>query len=280
MSARPPSPYEHATTRLPHRQKHLANGTGPSETSVPRSSKAERPPPRTRDPIVFGIDFGTTYTGVAWTTSPEPKAADIHLVKNWKSIQYVNAERGKSPTAISYPGPGGLAPAWGYEIPLDVKPIQWFKLLLLDDADLQDHLRDARQLQEARQALTSAGRSAVEVVADYLRCLWAHVLRSVENGTSANFVKNSPFRIVITVPAIWKSYVRERMRQAASLAGLLDPRGPNAEPSDLDFISEPEAAAIATFADMRGGQGLDIKVRSLTGRYSRSNDSAVAYPGL
>jgi len=209
---------------------------------------------------VLGIDFGTTYTGVAWTASPVPRSADIHLVKSWEGVQYVNAERGKCPTVISYPvGDGEIL--WGYNIPVDVKPIQWFKLLLLDEEDWEDHLQDAVQLHEARQALAKLRKPALAVVADYLRCLWAHVLRAVENGCGPGVVRQSPFRIIITVPAIWKSYTRERMRQAASLAGLLDPRGPDREPSDLDFISEPEAAAIATFADFQGGFAARVQVR-------------------
>ena len=198
-----------------------------------------------------------SYSGVAWTASPKPKSSDIHLVRSWNSIQYVNGEQGKCPTAISYPGGNG-SPLWGYNIPEETKAIKWFKLLLLNDEDLEDHVRTATQLHEARQALEALGKSPMDVIADYLRCLWKHALVAVENGTSPTFVKQSPFRIVITVPAIWKSYVRERMRQAASLAGLLDRHEPGCEHTELDFISEPEAAAIATFADLKGN--LDIEV--------------------
>jgi hypothetical protein len=211
-----------------------------------------------RDDRSIPLTIGS-YSGVAWTASPKPKSSDIHLVKKWNSIQYVNAEQGKCPTAISYPSGGG-SPLWGYNIPVETKAIQWFKLLLLNDEDLDDHVRDATQLQEARQALRVLGKSAMDVITDYLGCLWKHALTAVENGTGPAFVKQSPFRIIITVPAIWKSYMRERMRQAASLAGLLDRDEPGCPHTELDFISEPEAAAIATFADLRNI--LDIEVRS------------------
>lgn len=207
-------------------------------------------------PFVFGIDFGTTYTGVAWSARPgKVRPEDIHLVKNWDSVQYMNTEREKTPTAISYSSTKQVT-SWGYNILTFDESVRWFKLLLLDDADLQEHLKDAPQLISARQRLLEMGKKPIDVIADYLRNLWSHVMADVEKAMTPSFVKSTPFRIIITVPAIWKSYMRERMREAANMAGLLDPR--ECGETELDFVSEPEAAAIATFTNMKGRP--DIKV--------------------
>ncbi|KAK4198998.1 hypothetical protein QBC40DRAFT_282891, partial [Triangularia verruculosa] len=207
-------------------------------------------------PFVFGIDFGTTYTGVAWAArSGKVRPEDIHLVRNWDSVQYLNAEREKTPTAISYTATKHVS-TWGYNIPGGTESIQWFKLLLLDDEDLQEHLKSAPQLANAKKRIKAMGLTPTQVIADYLRNLWSHALADVEKAMTTNFVRSTPFRIVVTVPAIWKSYTRERMREAVNMAGLLVSR--DCGPTELDFVSEPEAAAIATFTTIKGRH--DIKV--------------------
>lgn len=67
----------------------------------------------------------------------------------------------------------------------------------------------------------------------------------------------SKFHIVITLPAIWPDYARNRMREAAEQAGMLSARV--AGETTLSFISEPKAAALATLSDMEGR--CDIMVR-------------------
>lgn len=52
------------------------------------------------------------------------------------------------------------------------------------------------------------------------------------------------FRVVITVPAIWKGYARQAMHKAADQAGILKKRA--AGPTELVFSNEPEAAAMST----------------------------------
>lgn len=173
----------------------------------------------------------------------------------------MNTEREKTPTAISYSSTKQVT-SWGYNILTFDESVRWFKLLLLDDADLQEHLKDAPQLISARQRLLEMGKKPIDVIADYLRNLWSHVMADVEKAMTPSFVKSTPFRIIITVPAIWKSYMRERMREAANMAGLLDPR--ECGETELDFVSEPEAAAIATFTSMKGRPDIKVGCNTVT----------------
>ncbi|TLD09571.1 hypothetical protein PspLS_11868 [Pyricularia sp. CBS 133598] len=55
------------------------------------------------------------------------------------------------------------------------------------------------------------------------------------------------FRVVITVPAIWKGYARQAMHKAADQAGILKKRATG--PTELVFANEPEAAAMSTLVE-------------------------------
>ncbi|GKT48245.1 chaperone protein DnaK [Colletotrichum spaethianum] len=64
------------------------------------------------------------------------------------------------------------------------------------------------------------------------------------------------FHIVITLAAIWPDYAKARMRRAAENAGLLEERP--AGKTALAFVSEPEAAALATMRDLAGRPNIKI----------------------
>jgi molecular chaperone DnaK (HSP70) len=89
------------------------------------------------------------------------------------------------------------------------------------------------------------GKTPVDVVANYLRCLWQHATQSIQNHLGKHLWENLDVRIVITVPAIWDHKAQETTRRAAEMAGLMT------RPSTtLELIGEPEAATLAVFNEM------------------------------
>ena len=130
--------------------------------------------------------------------------------------------------------------------------MQWFKLLLLDDQDLPEDVRNSHQIQRARELLQNAGKTATEAVADYLRFLWEHAISKIRETLGRTVLSGTPFRVVITVPAVWNHKAVRKMRQAALDAGILEPR--LCSNTTLHFVSEPEAAALATLRDMKVAQ--------------------------
>ncbi|PVH96466.1 hypothetical protein DM02DRAFT_731204 [Periconia macrospinosa] len=86
-------------------------------------------------------------------------------------------------------------------------------------------------------------------VADYLRLLWNHALTNINKDFGQVAVDGTPFRVVLTVPAVWKTKAKDRMAKAVKRAGILDVR--LAGETTLNFVSEPEAAALATFQDLK-----------------------------
>lgn len=137
---------------------------------------------------------------------------------------------------------------WGYGIPLDKEPLKWFKLLLLEAADLPAEVAISTQLQEAHRLKNQAEKEPIEIIASFLRKLWDHSIESIRRTMGADLLKRSKLQVVITLPAIWPPYAQQRMKQAAQQSGILD--GRSAGPTNLQFISEPEAAALATIRDM------------------------------
>ncbi|CAM1506541.1 Fc.00g061820.m01.CDS01 [Cosmosporella sp. VM-42] len=178
--------------------------------------------------IIFGIDFGTTYSGIAWTTSESVER--IEVISGWDSVEFSAKDKHKTPTVISYES--------------------WFKLLLLDNEDLPLHVRGFGQLATTRNLLKLADKTPVEAAADYLRALWQHTQDMLRRELGKRYLEESNFQVVATLPAIWPHYAQVRMKEAIEMAGILDPR-PNGTPP-LSFISEPEAATLATMEDMAG----------------------------
>ena len=134
---------------------------------------------------------------------------------------------------------------WGYGVQEEAHALRWFKLLLVDPDVLDEKIRESDRLQEAAKALKKTGKDVVEVVADYLRQLWNLILQDMEMEYGAMAVVNQyPFRVVLTVPAIWTASANEKMKLAAQQAGITAYR--QAGQTTLNLVPEPEAAALAT----------------------------------
>lgn len=181
------------------------------------------------------------YSGAAWATAADFQADQINLITSWPGT---GREEGKAPTELFYEDTRLM---WGYEIPSDADPIRWFKLLLLREEDLASDLRDSEFLLRGRKMLRESEKTAVNLIADYLRALWRHVLDTIQKARGKSVVEGLSFNVVITVPAIWKDYARQGMEEAAREAGILDTRP--AGPTTFTFAPEPEAAALASICE-------------------------------
>nr|XP_023901293.1 uncharacterized protein LOC112013142 [Quercus suber] len=186
------------------------------------------------------------YSGVSWCWSGLPD--DIKLVTRWQTRFNFTSDSAKTPTELCYDTTDGK-PAWGFDIPANKEAIAWFKLLLVDQDKLPEKYRESKQLMRARKLAADAAKTPVDLVADYLRLLWKHTLDSIKRERGDVAVDGSPFRVWLTVPAIWDAISCGRMREAAEKAGILAFR--SAGPTVLDLVAEPEAAALAVLDDFR-----------------------------
>ncbi|KXH26780.1 hypothetical protein CSAL01_00326 [Colletotrichum salicis] len=198
--------------------------------------------------IVIGIDFGTTFSGVSWAFSGQPK--NVEVITQWASELNFNSDTEKTPSTLLYRGLQDEA-FWGYNIPAasDEEALKWFKLLLIDAKNLSPDLQKSCQIATAKRLLDDANRDTVEAVSSYLRRLWNHAIDHIGQSTGIGLMKLCKFHVVITLPAIWPEYSKARMKRAVENAGILETRP--AGDTVLSFISEPEAAALATMEDLK-----------------------------
>ncbi|KAH7023134.1 hypothetical protein EDB80DRAFT_745260 [Ilyonectria destructans] len=200
---------------------------------------------RTEDILVIGIDFGTTFSGVAWAYSGQPD--EIEQVTNWDTEFNHCSDKEKTPTSILY-GSQDQATMWGYSIPPNRDALKWFKLLLLDEKDISKDVCASSQLHEARRLRNVANKDPAEIIGCFLRNLWNHSIDTIKRSLGADLLQSSKFHVVVTMPAIWPHYAQQRMKRAVKLSGILDKR--SCGETVLRFISEPEAAALATLKDL------------------------------
>ncbi|RDW66734.1 hypothetical protein BP5796_09483 [Coleophoma crateriformis] len=181
--------------------------------------------------LAIGIDFGTTFSGVAYALSNKPKA--IEVISDWESEIDHNSDSAKVPSKISYSEDGNVV-SWGFDHdPLD-KQFSWFKLLL--SKETAEQRRDILGSMEADMKFLQ--KDPVDVVADYLNRLWEHASEVFKGKLGEYLFECLPIQLVLTVPAVWDHAAQELTRMAAKKAGLVSRAN-----IELTLVSEPEAAA-------------------------------------
>lgn len=207
-------------------------------TSVSLESKSD---------FVIGIDFGTTYTGVAFAHSGNITGDDaariaenVDVIKQWPNTQGAFSE--KTPTVIAYHKD---PPTWGGNVrPRDDPQVAYFKLGLQPNVGAHYLLRSVHNPQSSLPFLDPnwkhpklPNKTAVDFAADYLTCVHKYVKEVYFPKQFGNvFLQNQQISYVITVPAIWKDSAKSLTRQAAVRAGIPERK--------LELITEPEAAAL------------------------------------
>jgi hypothetical protein len=210
------------------------------------------PSPPAKRFIAVGIDFGTTFSGVSWAYSADPDI--IHEVRQWPCAGQLEKEKDEVqvPTQIDL-----VTRTWGYKVPQTSTPLRWFKLLLLQDEDIKPEIRESPYLSDARRQTSRLGTDGViDLVADYLRWLWEHARTEIEREMGGNALQELPFKIGLTIPAIWPQYARNHMKEAARRAGILEHRAVG--DTAMMLVEEPEAAALATLFERKGYPEMEV----------------------
>lgn len=195
---------------------------------------------------------------MAWTTSSRP--GHINIITNWDAVKNHCSDKEKVPSVIHYDDKGEVS--WGYSVPEKTASLkfEWFKLCLLNEGDISKDIHNAAQIQASRKSLRESKKSVVDVISDYLRALWKHSIRNIRRAIGGQLVDISRFKVIATIPAIWPAYAQIRMLEAIEKAGILETRA--AGDTILQFLTEPEAAALATINDMCTYSQTNMKVRA------------------
>ncbi|CAI4212718.1 unnamed protein product [Parascedosporium putredinis] len=94
--------------------------------------------------LIIGIDFGTTFSGVAWATVDDLESDEIHLITTWPGTG-----REEEKSLLNYST---------RTVPRDGDPVRWFKLLLLKSEDIPWDLAESEFIMRARKMLEKTAR--------------------------------------------------------------------------------------------------------------------------
>lgn len=161
-----------------------------------------------------------------------------------------NTDYVKIPSAIKFDNHNPQNVTWGIAAKDLPDAVRWFKLLLVNPQDHDEDTRASAYLQRAQADLQALGISPVQAISIFLRRMFEHAVKELTHSLGQATVDSSRFHVVLTVPAIWKEYARQSMREAVKRAGILEKRQKGLTTHDI--VSEPEAAALATLSDLDG----------------------------
>lgn len=249
------------------------NSRGQAKTQAQREDEGK---------MSVGIDFGTTFSGIAYGSS-RVFDGQIRQILNWPGSYETYR---KVPTCILYeqhdPSEEAKIVSWGLEaknttVREGFVKCEWFKLLLSPES-----LRSG--VPDPWLPPLPAGKNVVDVIADFLRCIWRYARRVITEEIGSVVDLNAA-DVLLTVPAAWDAAACSLMRESALRAGLVQSsRGGDTQWRDrLQIITEPEAGAIhastlATLHHLRpsqsfllcdaGGGTVDTAVYKLMGQLS------------
>ncbi|KAH7037325.1 uncharacterized protein B0I36DRAFT_313800 [Microdochium trichocladiopsis] len=202
----------------------------PNEVDAQSKSKAQ---------LIVGIDFGTTFSGVAFAFATNNEAKE-DIITEWPGAGSYTKQ--KIPTVLYYDqyqkvvgwGPDiadALAPT-GYPKP-GVQKVEWFKLQLM--------LSGNTYIDPINLPPLPPGKSEIDVAADYLFKLRQAMRAALQKTLGDVFIREERnIRYYLTVPAIWNDAGKAATRAAAIQAGFLRDENDNR----LTLVSEPEAASL------------------------------------
>ncbi|KAJ5999493.1 hypothetical protein N7451_007303 [Penicillium sp. IBT 35674x] len=180
-----------------------------------------------RTKLVIGLDFGTTFSGIAWALEGG-SGDDVEVIQEWPGKG--NSTSQKAPTLISYHNNGFQ---WGYQVDDLNNAIRGVKLLL-DSSQLIRYVPAA----ESERLIQALGKNPVDVAGDYMKTILSHAKLILDRRGIKDLLETLDIQYVLTIPGVWSDKAKDLTMQAACLAGI--PR------NSLTLLSEPEAAAVYT----------------------------------
>ncbi|CAK4028306.1 heat shock 70 kDa 12B-like [Lecanosticta acicola] len=220
------------------------NGTGIEKSVAALSLVEDANGAKPVDRLVVGVDFGTTYSGVAACYSATPE--DVDIIKTWPGGNGITSD--KVPTEIAYDAvvqsklhdsseTSNSTPAirWGFQFKPEEPRLRCVKLFL----DRNQQLPHFVSPLETASQLRKCGKTVIDAVTDYLTKIYEHTIETLTRRYGQGFIASTPIEFILTVPAVWSDAAKNATLQAAERAGM-------GNRHDLKLISEPEAAAVYT----------------------------------
>ncbi|RDA89077.1 hypothetical protein CP532_2219 [Ophiocordyceps camponoti-leonardi (nom. inval.)] len=196
-----------------------------------------REPAPVSDRLVVGVDFGTTFSGVAavYTSTPD----DVEIIKTWPGGNGITSD--KVPTEIAYEtsnnNNNNKAPTarWGFQFRPEESRLRCIKLFL----DRSQKLPFYVSHHDTAAQLKRFNKNVVDAVGDYLTHIHRHTMDTLTRRYGESFMASTKVEFVLTCPAVWSDAAKNTTLLAAERAGM-------GAREEIQMVSEPEAAAVYT----------------------------------
>ncbi|GLD68312.1 heat shock 70 kDa protein 12A-like protein [Lates japonicus] len=189
------------------------------------------------DSYVIAIDFGTAYSGYAFSMTPRGEEIDPFL-KRWG--KELGLDTPKTPTCILFNEEEEFL-KFGYEAKTEYLNMRGkarkhyffeaFKMALYGKTLNKDM---------TIKAANGKSMKALKVFTEALRYLKEDALKTIAANTAGTKFIASDFTWVLTVPTIWDPSAKQFMREAATQAGIVT----KGTEDRLVIALEPEAASV------------------------------------
>ena len=182
--------------------------------------------------------------GASYASTRDSGLSDVVMISTWPGPTRDTETVFKTPSRIAYAARNSqvIGPRWGYQVEPGMTAYSWTKLLLDQHTPLTDF--DDRALNKASGVgimMLPEGKTAIDVVADYLAEVYRHIMKTIGKQISEEALRVTPIEFWFTIPAIWSDQAQAATREAAERAGFSNVER---RQDRIYMVSEPEAAAI------------------------------------
>ncbi|KUJ08980.1 uncharacterized protein LY89DRAFT_701518 [Mollisia scopiformis] len=174
-----------------------------------------------KDQLVIAIDFGTTFSGIAYAFRKDAKP-DVMSIMDWPGLE--GFQQPKVPTILSYDAINKSSFTWGAQKHKN-DILRGVKLLLDLDQPRPTYLAES----VAKADLQELGKSAVDVAADYLGAMYKHAMTVISSKMPIEYLALCDQQFVLSVPAVWSDKAKNLTLRVGDAFVICDAGGGTAD---------------------------------------------------
>ncbi|KAI0528130.1 actin-like ATPase domain-containing protein [Xylaria bambusicola] len=206
--------------------KYSSSELSPTPTPVSRALT----PADAEDRVVIALDFGTTYSGIAYAFSNPGRKTEVVPIVDWPGLE--GHRQPKVPTLVGYDPKDPTKFKWGGQVDWRNDAVHGVKLLLDPSQPRPMYLPTSN----VKTELKKLPKDPVDVAADFMGAIYSHALSKIESASIKDYFHMCQKQFVLSVPAVWSDVAKDKTLRAAKKAGI----------HPVTLIKEPEAAALYT----------------------------------
>ncbi|KAH8654245.1 hypothetical protein BGZ61DRAFT_500616 [Ilyonectria robusta] len=192
------------------------------------------------DRVVISLDFGTTFSGIAYAFCNPAKKPVVTTIVDWPGLE--GRTQPKTPTKISYAPDDAKQFKWGGQLDWEDDCVCGVKLLLDPDQPEPLYLPTGNKKKEIKRL----PKNPVDVAGDFIGAIYTHAMTKIESKVPREYFLLCEKQFVLTVPAVWSDKAKDNTLRAAKKAGI----------HPVSLIKEPEAAALYTMYSQERALGI------------------------